>query len=202
MMTSDDLRPVGEDVMYLAETEGVEAAQAAVAYARERRRAIARQRLAQLRRICEVYGLDVGAEGDVTARVLRLVAGHLHEQVWREAIESVRPDRPDSLDRDDEVLFMRDRWAVGRMTLRRAHALDRANAYLEGTGMVAMEESTYPNPYQDLWVVDPVAVAPPGEARDGSFVVIVPAVAEPYSVRVDSGRPTELLGMIGPHDEP
>lgn len=84
-------RGVNEDELLLADLEGVESAQATIAYARDRRRRRGLERWAQLQRIAEVYGLgELDAFDDVRLRVLRQVSGYLDEHVWRDAVDELR----------------------------------------------------------------------------------------------------------------
>ncbi len=84
-------RFVSEDELLLADMEGVHAARATVAYARERRRRTGLQRWGQLQRIAEVFGLgELDAYDDVRLRVLHEVIGYVEEHVWRNAIDDVR----------------------------------------------------------------------------------------------------------------
>lgn len=225
-MADDDGRDwLTEDEVLLAESEGEATMRADRAYARARGRRTALERRGQLERICEVFGLgDTRAYDDVRVRILYKIVRYVDEHVWRETIEdlgrqvlgheapALRALRSDRLGmgRDepatthDEALFEPDRSAVAGMTHHRRRALALAGEFLEGSrdGLVATDERLYPNPYQDLWVVDPVDPDDPGEERDGGYLVVVPASGEVY--RADGGappHPTELVGMIGPPDE-
>jgi hypothetical protein len=226
MATGDDpKRWVSEDEILLADGEGVESAHAAVALGRAKRRETALERRGQLDRICQVFGLgDDDPYDDVRIRVLYRVIGYVHEQVWREALDEVRrqvldddrresrewrsemlnADRVHSATFNDAAVFLPDGRAIAGMTQRREQAMARANEYLESErlGMVAVEQCTYPNPYQDLWVVDPVDPDHRVERREGGFLVVVPAAGDVH--QAGSGvtpRPAEMVGMIGPPND-
>ncbi|WP_404385261.1 hypothetical protein LL946_04670 [Knoellia locipacati] len=220
---------VGEDEMLPADAEGSESARAAVAFGQAKRRDWALQRRGQLERIREVFDLGEGpAYEDVRVRTFYEVIGYVHEQKWLETVEDLRrrllPDeRPqdrewrlemmqsEDMDADRvhprtlnvDALFLSDRRAVAGMTRQRDEAIARANEYLETVhpGMVADERHTYPNPYQDLWVIDPIDPDQRDEVICGGSLVVVPAEGKVYEAGDGAQpRPPEVLGMIGPPD--
>lgn len=228
MSRGDDPKDwVGEDELLLADAEGPESARADAAFGQAKRQDMAIQRRGQLERIREVFGRGEDYD-DVRIQVFYQVIGYVHEQKWLEAVEELRrrllaDDRPEhrelrmeilntdlvTTDRvhpmtwNVEALFVSDRRAIAGMTHQRKEAIARANEYLEGEqpGMVAEEQHTYPNPYQDLWVIDPIDPAHRGEQRDGGSLVVVPAAGKVYEAG-DGARPhpPEVVGMIGPPD--
>jgi len=102
-----------------------------------------------------------------------------------------------------DALFLPDRHAIAAMTHRRRAAIDLASDYLTGldSRLVAEEETTYPNPFQDLWIVDPVDPKHRGEHRAGGNLVVVPTVGPAYAAGTSSEPHTaETIGMIGPPD--
>ena len=220
---------VGEDEMLLADAEGSGSARADVAFGQARRRDLALQRRGQLERIREVFDLGDGeAYEDIRIRTFYEVIGYVHEQKWLEAVEDLRrrllaEERPEdrvwrlemmnteTMDADRvhartlhvDALFLSDQRAVAGMTHERKEAIASANEYLETEhpGMVADERHTYPNPYQDLWVIDPIDPDQRDEVICGGSVVVVPAEGEVYEAGDGSQpRPPEVLGMIGPPD--
>lgn len=219
---------VGEDEMLLADAEGPESARADAAFGQAKRRDAALQRRGQLERIREVFELGDGeAYEDARIRTFYRVIGYVHEQKWREAMDDLRretlvgerpeqrewreqqradtfgPERVHQTTFNDGALFLPDREAIRGMTHRLKDAIEGANEYLriEHPGMVAEKQFTYPNPYQDLWVIDPIDPSRRGERIDGGSLIVVPAVGQVYPAGSGAEpRPPEVIGMIGPPD--
>lgn len=215
---------VGEDELVLADLEGHDSARADAAFGRDKRRSIGLERRGQLERIREAFDLgDPDGFDDVRLRILYLVIGYVHEQKWREAVDEVRSwllsdarqehrewreahlnmDRVHATPLNWDALFLPDRHAIAAMTHQRRAAIDIASDYLtgEGSGLIAEEETTYPNPYQDLWIVDPVDPKHRGEHRAGGNLVVVPTFGPAYAAGTSSEPLTaETVGMIGPPD--
>ncbi|MFK5645124.1 hypothetical protein ACI3ET_01230 [Ornithinimicrobium sp. LYQ121] len=140
-------RWVSEDEMLLADLEGVDAARATVAYARERRRRTALQRWGQLQRIADVFGLgELDAYNDVRLRVLRSVIGYVDEHVWRDAIADVRRQ---VLETTDGQGWFPD--LAVRRTMRERYVLD-VQEYGEQARAVTVDEEA-------LFLPDPHAVS-------------------------------------------
>ncbi|WP_156971531.1 hypothetical protein [Knoellia sinensis] len=215
---------VGEDEMVLADLEGHDSARADAAFGRDKRRSIGLERRGQLERIREVFGSgDPDGVDDVRLRVLYHVIGYVHEQKWREAVDEVRRwllsdarqehrewreahlnmERVHATPLNWDALFLPDRHAIAAMTHQRRAAIDIASDYLtgQGSGLIPEEETTYPNPYQDLWIVDPVDPKHRGEHRAGGNLVVVPTIGPAYAAGTSSEPLTaETVGMIGPPD--
>ena len=165
------------------------------------------------------FPLSAPEHDELLGEALRVPLGRLHMGVWFRAMQELREELMGTdhdawvIQRDgatmlnpapddqvapyrDEELCGDDRFVDTRMTLCREAAVDVVRGCLEAEGSadVIRRENVQPNPYRDLWVIDPTHAS--GEMRCGGSAFVVRADGSTYEFGGPPPWPAELIGVV------